>query len=507
MSRDVVMRRCESEDLDLVVGIFLDSWRGYRGLLPDRLVERWSEEEAREHWRAELAQPGVATTIAEREGEGVGFVRIGPGGEPRVGELLSLYVRSDHGGAGVGRALVEHAEEEMRAAGRTRAQLWVFAANEPARRFYQRLGWSADGRERVEPAFDAPEIGLVQALGPGGRMEAEMAQQPETLASLLARREQIAAWLRTAVPDPPRGISLLARGSSDNAAVYGRYALELALRQPVALTAPSLWTRYGVHEDLRGHLVVAASQSGRTPEILTTLTALREAGAVTVAITNEEDSPLADAAAFAISLEAGEELAVPATKTFSATLAAMAIVSEALSGSPRPEAEWTATLDAQRQILADPEPAATAARLLAESSGSVHLGRGPMFSVALEAALKVSEASSLPAVGFSSADFLHGPVAAAGPATPVVAYVAPGPVADDVHAAAAKAHAGGAPLIVVGDERRGDGAHVPTGGGYPEALAPIAYVVRAQQLALFTALARGGDPDRPPSLEKVTPTT
>src|SRR3954468_24815071 len=171
-------------------------------------------------------------------------------------------------------------------------------------------------------------------------MEREMAEQPEVIGALLERREEIGARLRAIAPQPLTGIILIARGSSDNAAIYGRYVLEAALRRPVSPAAPTLWTRYGVAgdpgtrcglaEDLRGYLAVGVSLSGKTPEITDTLERVRAAGAAAVAVTNDGGTPLAEIADEAIELGVGPEQAVPATKTVTGQLAAFAILAHAL---------------------------------------------------------------------------------------------------------------------------------------------------------------------------------
>src|SRR4051794_36780733 len=161
-------------------------------------------------------------------------------------------------------------------------------------------------------------------------MEAEMGQQPQVLAALAGRREQLAEVVRSVRPDPLAATALVARGSSDHAAIFGRYLLEPATRRPVALAAPSLITIYDAALDYRDVLVVAMSQSGRTPEIATVVARLREAGGATIAVTNPGDGPVADAAHLSIALEAGAEEAVPATKTVTAQAAAFAIIAEAL---------------------------------------------------------------------------------------------------------------------------------------------------------------------------------
>jgi glucosamine--fructose-6-phosphate aminotransferase (isomerizing) len=329
-------------------------------------------------------------------------------------------------------------------------------------------------------------------------MAREMAEQPEVIGTLLDRREEFAARLRAIAPEPLTGVILIARGSSDNAAIYGRYVLEAALRRPVSLAAPSLWTRYGLAEDLRGYLAVGVSQSGKTPEITDTLERVKAAGAATVAVTNDGGSPLAEIADEAIDLGVGPEDAVPATKTVTAQLAAFAILAHALGEPLWPEEAWAAVPRAQAEVLADDGAAAAAGAAIARSASHVQLGRGFLFAVALEGALKVAETTGLASQGFSVADFLHGPIAIAHEGTTAVAYAAPGPVAKDVREAAARAR----------DGEAGDAdLRVPIPAGVPEALAPLVHVVRAQQLALHATLALGLDPDKPRGLTKVTPTT
>src|SRR5512132_598237 len=257
-------------------------------------------------------------------------------------------------------------------------------------------------------------------------MAREMAEQPEVIGALLDRRKEFAARVRAIAPEPLTGVILIARGSSDNAAIYGRYVLEAALRRPVSLAAPSLWTRYGLAEDLRGYLAVGVSQSGKTPEITDTLERVKAAGAAAVAVTNDGDSPLARIADEAIDLGVGAEQAVPATKTVTAQLAAFAILAHALGEPLWTEQAWAAVPRAQAEVLADDAAAAAAGAAIAGSASHVQLGRGFLFAVALEGALKVAETTGLASQGFSVADFLHGPIAIAHEGTTAVAYAAPG---------------------------------------------------------------------------------
>jgi glucosamine--fructose-6-phosphate aminotransferase (isomerizing) len=340
-------------------------------------------------------------------------------------------------------------------------------------------------------------------MTPGELMAAEMAEQPAVLAALAERRDELVARVRAVLPAPPVRVVIVARGSSDHAAVYGRYVLEHASRAPVALAAPSLHTVYGVPTDYSGYVAIAVSQSGQTPEIVTVLDAMRAAGACTIAVTNGEDSPLALAADAAVTLGAGDERAVPATKTFTAQVAAFALVAEAIGPVPWAPGDWAAVPAAVETILGDPEPARAVAAEIGDARGLIAVARGYLFGVALEAALKLKETTSLLAEGYSAADFRHGPIAVVDAGMPVLAFSAAGPAAADVAELADEVRARGGRVFTVSDAPGADLA-LPT--GVPEALAAIGATVRAQQVARELALHRGIDPDAPFGLRKVTPT-
>jgi glucosamine--fructose-6-phosphate aminotransferase (isomerizing) len=333
-------------------------------------------------------------------------------------------------------------------------------------------------------------------------MAADMAAQPSVLAGLAGRRPELLAELR-AQAAPPLGTIIVARGSSDYAAVFGRYLLETATGRPVALAAPSLTTLYDVHTELSGWLAIGVSQSGRTPEIVSVLERYREAGARTVAITNESPSALADVAHCTIDVGAGNEQAIPATKTFTAQLAAFAVIAEAWGAVPWGDEGWRVLPGAVDGVLADGAPAERAAEALGDAGELVCLARGYLSAVALEAALKLREAAGVRAEGWSAADFRHGPIAAAGRDLPVLAVSAEGPAAADVAELAGTLRDGGARVLTLADRPDAD---LPFPADPPEPLAAITATVRAQQLALAVALRRGADPDRPAGLSKVTAT-
>jgi len=337
----------------------------------------------------------------------------------------------------------------------------------------------------------------------GELMRAEMAEQPDALRRLADRFDDDVAAVRGVLPDPFAGVVFLARGSSDNAAVYGRYLAELASGRPAGLAAPSVYTLYDAPARYEGFLVVAISQSGETPEIVTVCRRLGEAGARTVAIVNDADSPLGGAADATLALGVGPERAVPATKTVTGQMLAVAAVAAATGPVPFDGGELAAMPDAVQYVLDDPEPAALLAERWAGSARLFVAARGLLYAAALEAALKIKETTGILAEGISAADLRHGPIGVARDDVPVLALDGGGAGREDVRAVAELARERGAPVAVCGDA---DGAELPLPRGVPEALAVFPATVRAQQLAAAMAAARGIDPDSPAGLTKVTPT-
>jgi glucosamine--fructose-6-phosphate aminotransferase (isomerizing) len=335
----------------------------------------------------------------------------------------------------------------------------------------------------------------------GERMAADMAAQPDALRGLLARRAEIVTSLSGR---PPEGVVIVARGSSDYAAIFARYLFEAVTGRPVALAAPSLVNLYDVEPRLDGWLALGISQSGRTPEIASVIERYGAAGARTVAITNDPESPLASVADCEIDLGAGVERAVPATKTFTGELAAVALVAEALGPVPWSDEDWSRVPAIVEELLADPDPAARAAAALGDAGELVVVGRGYLMCVALEAALKLREATGVRAEGWSAADFRHGPMTVARGDIPVLAVSASGPAEPDVDELAAELEDAGTRVLRLADTPAAD---LPYPSGLPEPLCALPATVRAQQLAFALALRRGLDPDEPPGLHKVTRTS
>lgn len=344
-----------------------------------------------------------------------------------------------------------------------------------------------------EDAAQAGEEGTGPPKEAGATMAAEMAEQPGVLDRLAERAHADIAAVRAITPDPLAGIVFVARGSSDNAAVFGRYLAELSAHRPAGLAAPSLYTRYDARVDWRGYLVVALSQSGATPEILTTCAAMRSAGAVAVGITNEPSSPMSSLVDLLLSTDAGAEHAVPATKTMTAQMLLVATVAAALGGQ---ETATDGLAAAVTGVLADPDPIEDLAARWRDTDRLIVSGRGLAYAAALEIALKVKETTGILAEGMSAADLRHGPIATAFAGAPVLLVDAGGPAAADTAELAELLAARGAESVTL---------PLPDGIGEPTAV--ITAVVRGQQLARRLALAKGTDPDSPVGLTKVTPTT
>ena len=337
----------------------------------------------------------------------------------------------------------------------------------------------------------------------GAIMATEMAEQPARLRALIGRFDAIGERVRALAPTPLSGITIIARGSSDHAAIYGRYLLEVATGKPVSLAAPSLHTLYGVEVDYSGQLVIAVSQSGATPEIVRTLQRLQDGGGPGLAITNEADSALARSADEALALEMGAERAVPATKTVTGQLTAFAIIAAALGRVPFTRGDLEAVPDQVQSVLADPDPVGVAADALLGASHLIVVARGYLFAAALETALKIKETCAVLADGYSAADLRHGPIAAVTHGLPVVAFCTTGAAFADVASLVAALRAREANVLVFGTGERAD---VALPSAVPEALAPIGAVVRGQQLAHDLALRLGHDPDSPEGLTKITAT-
>ncbi len=343
---------------------------------------------------------------------------------------------------------------------------------------------------------------------PGAQMRAEIAQQPGVWQHILLRRGEVAEIAGRVAAVRPRFVLLAARGTSDHAALYAKYLVEITLGLPAGLVSPSSLTAYGARPALRDVLLIAVSQSGGSPDLLQTVEAARHGGALTLAVTNDAASPLATAAALHLDIGAGPERAVAATKSYTAQLLALYLLLDHWRGGTGAAAD--ALPDAGHAVLerAGREMAACAARYRF-AQRLVVTGRGYAYPTAREAALKLMETSYVSAQAFSGADLLHGPVAVLDSQVPVLAVVPAGVAGAAMAQVLPRIRQARADLFVVGSRQAvasaESGFALPD--GVDEAVSPLLEIVPFQYLALHLAVARGEDPDAPRGLRKVTRTT
>jgi glucosamine--fructose-6-phosphate aminotransferase (isomerizing) len=343
---------------------------------------------------------------------------------------------------------------------------------------------------------------------PGGIMAGEMAEQPMVLRRILEqgapRIREVAAAIAAR---SPRFVLLTARGTSDNAALYAKYLLEIRLGLPCGLTSMSTTTAYGARPDLTDVLVITVSQSGGSPDLVASTEAAREAGAITLAVTNNPDSPLAAVSEFHIDILAGPEKALPATKTYTASLLALYLFVEGLRGGDGAAAKVLP--DLASQVLARQDEVGRLASRYRFAERMVITSRGYGYPTAKEAALKLMETSYIPALSYSGADLLHGPLAMVDNISPVIAVVTDGKGGEALQPVLDRLRGRGADLVVVGPASQAEAASagfvLPT-EGVPEELQPILEILPLQLLAYEVTIARGQDPDAPRALAKVTKT-
>ena len=342
-------------------------------------------------------------------------------------------------------------------------------------------------------------------------LHAEIFEQPLRLGELLHMQRETAMKIAATIRQRDvRYVFLAARGTSDNAGRYANYLWGAHNHLPLALATPSLFTYYAEPPRLDGALVVGVSQSGQSPDIVSVLTEGRKQGCLTLAVTNAPDSPLAEAADLVLDIHAGAEKAVAATKTYSAELMGLAMISAALRAEPQ---DWQdlekvpAWID---DILQQDADIARMAERFRYMQQCVVLGRGYNYATAFEWALKMKELTYVVAEPYSSADFQHGPIAMVEGGFPVMAMAAQGKVFDsmlEMLTRLREKHA--AELVVISDDERAlalaqSPIHLPS--GIPEWLTPLVGIAAAQLFACHLTQVKGYDTEKPRSITKVTET-
>ncbi|HEX4207211.1 MAG TPA: SIS domain-containing protein [Ktedonobacteraceae bacterium] len=339
-------------------------------------------------------------------------------------------------------------------------------------------------------------------------LEQEIFSQPEVITRLL--EHEIMHVQRIVAQLPPFDYILIAaRGSSDHAATYAKYAWGTHGRYPVALAAPSLNTIYHKPPRMNNALVIGISQSGQSPDIVSVLDEGKRQGRPTIAITNDGNSPLAAIADHVVELHAGSERSVAATKTYTAQLAIMMLFAAAWSKQQERFAELQQIPQAIAATLQSSVEIAQRVERYRYMQNCVVIGRGYNTSTALELALKLKELTYTMASAYSSADFWHGPIATIEAGTPTILITPAGATVDDMMELASALQQRHAELLIISDLPQAlkiARTSFPLTAHLPEWLSPIATIIPGQLMGLHLTLSRGLDPDGPRGLSKVTKT-
>ena len=345
----------------------------------------------------------------------------------------------------------------------------------------------------------------------------EIRQQPEILDRLSGRPpEGLAALRRRYAKRRPAIAVMVARGTSDNAALFGRYLFEITLEMPVVLAAPSVPNLYGRVALPADALVIAISQSGESTDINGYVESARKHGALCVAITNHPESRLARISDEILMTRAGVERSVAATKTYTAQMMALYWLAQSL-GAPITESDLRRIADAAAAAVNAESSVGEIVQNYLQMSQSAVIGRGINYCNGLEFALKLMETSYVVACGFSGADFAHGPIAMVGPRFSIFAFCPEGPTSHQMALLLDRLRTADADIVSIGSEASISGVKtgphievtspVPNTSGAPlDLLSAIPMIIPAQSFAARLAESKGLDPDRPRSLTKVTKT-
>ncbi len=340
-------------------------------------------------------------------------------------------------------------------------------------------------------------------------LEREILQQPEVVRNFLLSEGTNAQDIARKLRDRFRYVLIAARGSSDNAARYAQYLFGLQLHLQVALATPSLFTMYGTPPDLSEALVIGISQSGQSPDIVSVLAEARKQRRPTLAITNTANAPLSQTADYILPLNAGKEEAVAATKTYTASLAALALFSCALQENAQNLERLQSIPDQMQVTLEGLAPALSHVERYRYINQCAVIGRGLNYGTAFEVALKIKELTSVVAEPYSSADFRHGPIATAQPGFPVVVIAPRGAIYQDTRALINELQRRHTELLVISDDAQilaAANLALPFPAGLPEWLTPLVAVLPGQRFALQLTLEKNLNPDQPEGLRKITET-
>ena len=338
-------------------------------------------------------------------------------------------------------------------------------------------------------------------------LKKEIDQQPDVIRRLLDEGEAATQAVASAIRQfDPAFVCIAARGTSDHAAIYAQYLFGAALQMPVMLATPSLHTVYARPPDFSKALVIGISQSGKAEDVRAVLNDAREQGALTLAITNYDDSALAGGAAYHLPLRAEEEFSVAATKTFTAQLTVIAMLATALADDEQMRSGLMKLPQLSRETLDLTDDIADWAQRYRAMDRLTVLGRGFNYATACEISLKVKELTYIASEGYSEADFRHGPIAVVQAGYPVILVAPQGKAFATMRDISNSVKEKGAETLVISDDEDllGDATKAMRIPAAPEWLSPIIAVMPGQVFAMRQALARGYEVDRPRGLSKVT---
>jgi len=342
-------------------------------------------------------------------------------------------------------------------------------------------------------------------------LHSEILEQPTRLENLLSSQRKTVEEIAKAISSHDiQFVFLAARGTSDNAGRYANYLWGAKNSLPMALATPSLFTYYQQPPKIKNALVVGISQSGQSPDIVSVLAEGKKQGNLTLAITNESNSPLAQNADFVLDIQAGDEKAVAATKTYTSQLMSIAMLSAAMSGLASHWGELEQVSGWARDALLQDQKIAQAAQRYRYMQQSVVLGRGYNYATAFEWALKLKELTYVAAEPYSSADFKHGPVAIVESGFPVFAISPKGKVFESMLSMLKYLKKDLlAELIVISNNQEAlKLAQIPIeiSPNIPEWLTPLISIIPAQLFAYHLTLAKGYNSEEPRTIQKVTET-
>jgi glucosamine--fructose-6-phosphate aminotransferase (isomerizing) len=343
----------------------------------------------------------------------------------------------------------------------------------------------------------------------GDVLEREIHEQPHVIENFIKQEsshvERVVGEIRGAF----NYVIIAARGTSDNAARYAQYLLGAHNQIPVALATPSLFTLYRKPPLLKSALVMGISQSGQSPDIVSVVEEGKRQGQPTLAITNDPDSPLGSNADHVIQLHTGQEKSVAATKTYTASLCALALLSAHLDSNDEALAQLSKLPEKMGEVIEGTSTLLPRVERYRYMDHCTVIGRGFNYATAFEISLKITELTRTVAEPYSSADFLHGPIAMVTKGFPVFVLSPRGSILEHMRALVERLGEHNPELIMISDDPDLlDRAHLgfPLPPGLPEWLTPMVSVVPGQLFSLTLARTRGLDPDQPEGLTKVTET-